>query len=304
MAISLVDYINEVQQPMRKALVMKITNESIFIPGLRFIPVNGFAYKYNREDSLGGIAFRGLNETFTADTGVVNPQIESLSIFGGTVQTDRQIANAAGGQGVRAGRIMAKTRKAGLFFDKYVIDGDPAVSAKQFYGLNARLTGAQVLDMGTNGGALTLAKLDQAIDQVVGTSNSQKRLVCNKSVRRKITSLVTAAAGGAAVLDVGRQLAEYNGVPIWVVDEDGDEAAILDYDETQGSSNVTTSLYVIRPGSDSDGEYVQGLVGSSMIEHVDYGERNGVVDDLIEANMGLAMFHPRSAVRLKGITNA
>jgi hypothetical protein len=304
-AISLIDYSNQVPTPMKKAVVTKITNESVFLKTLMFIPVNGLVgYKYNREESLGGIAFRGINETYTADTGVYNPQIETLAIMGGSVQTDRQIVTNPGGTEVRASRILAKTRKAGLFFDKYVIDGDPAVNAKQFYGLNARLTGNQVITAGANGAALTLAMVDQAIDTVVGTSNSQKRIACNKAIRRKLTSLVVAAAGGAAVLDVGKQLVEYNGTPIDVIDEDGDEAAILGFDETQGSSAVTTSLYVYRPGSDSDGEYVQGLVGSSMIDHIDYGERNGVFDDLIEANMGLAMFHPRAACRVKGITNA
>lgn len=304
-AISIVDYANSVQTPQKKAVVRKITNESIFLKDLKFIPVNGLVgYKYNREESLGGIAFRGLNETYTADTGVYNPQIESLAILGGSVQTDRQIVLNPGGTEIRASRVLAKTRKAGLFYDKYVIDGDPAVNAKQFYGFNARLASGQVVTAGANGAALTLSMLDTAIDLVVGTSNSEKRIVCNKAIRRKITALVLAAAGGAAVLDVGKQLTEYNGTPIFVIDEDGDEAAILGFDETVGSSAVCTSLYVYRPGSDTDGEYVQGLVGSAMIDHVDYGERNGVFDDLIEANMGLAVFHPRAVARIKGITNA
>lgn len=304
-AISLIDYANSVQTPMKKGIVQKITNESTFLKTLKFIPVNGLVgYKYNREESLGGIAFRGLNEQFAADTGIYNPQVESLAIMGGTVQTDRQLVNNPGGTELRASRIMAKVRKSGLFYDKYVIDGDPAVNAKQFMGLNARLTGAQVISVATNGGAITLALLDQMIDQTVGTSNSQKRLAMNKAIRRKITALIVAAAGGAAVLDVGRQIIEYNGCPVDVLDEDGDEAAILGFDETQGSSNLCTSVYCYRPGSDSDGEYVQGLVGSEMINHVDYGERNGVFDDLIEANIGLAVFHPRAATRLKGITNA
>lgn len=302
MAISLIDYANMTPDRVKQQLVRKITNESIFIPGLMFIPVDGLVgYKYNREETLGSIAFRGLNETFTDDTGVVNPQIETLAIFGGSVKTDRQIVNQPNGENVRASRVMAKVRKSGLFYDRYVIDGDPGLDPKQFYGLNARLTGAQVISAGTNGGAITLALLDQAIDSVVGTANAQKRIICNKKTRRAITALVVASAGGAAVLDVGKQLTEYNGAPIWLLDEDGDEAAILGYDETQGSSNVTASLYVIRPGSDSDGEYVQGLVGSSMIERRDDGERGGMVYDLVEANMGLAMFHPRAAVRIKGI---
>src|SRR3712207_8556342 len=56
--------------------------------------------------------------------------------------------------------------------------------------------------------------------------------------------------------------------------EDGDESPILAFDETQGSSNETTSLYVIRPGSDVDGEHVQGLIGGGMIEHVARSEEH------------------------------
>jgi len=304
-AISLLDYANQTDAPKKSALVQKIANESVFLKLLRFIPCDPLlGYRYNLQSTLGGIAFRGLNGSYTADAGIINPMIETTAIFGGLVDTDRQLANAPNGQSVRTNHIMAKTKKAGLFFDKYVIDGDPATNPLQFYGLNARLTGANVTYMGDNGAALTLAALDAAIDYVVGTDNSQKAIICNKTIRRKITNLVVAAAGGAAVLDVGRQLVAYNNCPIHCIDEDGDEAAILGFDETRGSSDVTTSLYVVRPGTDTEGENLQGIVGSNMIEHVAYGERNAVVQDLVEANLGIALFHPRAAVRIAGITNA
>jgi hypothetical protein len=302
-AINLIEYANRVTAPMRRGLVQKITNESVFLRILRFVPCDPLlGYRYNRRDTLGGIAFRGLNESYTADTGVINPQVEMPAIMGGEVDTDRQIIATPRGQDVRADNIAAKVKKTGLFYDKYCVDGDPATNPKQFYGLNARLTGNQVISAGTNGATLTLSMVDDAIDRVVGTTASEKRIVCNKFVRRKITSLVVAAAGGAAVLDVGKQLTEYNGVPIEVLDEDGDEAAILGFDETQGSSNVCSSLYVVRPGSDIEGEYLQGLVGSSMIEHEDQGVRGTTYIDLIEAALGIAMFHPRAACRVKGIT--
>src|SRR5687768_2832114 len=234
MAITLLDFANQTTQPMRKGIVQEITNESVFLKALRFVPVDGFAYTYNRQKTLGGIAFRGLNESYSNDTGVINPQVETLSIFGGEVRTDRQIVNKQG-DAVRAAAIAAKVKKAGLFFDRYVIKGDPAVDPLQFHGLNARLTGAQVLTTGANGGPLLLDLLDQALDAVAG-SNERKIIVCNKAVRRKITSLVRGAAGGAALSDVGPQAREYDGAPIEVLDEDGDETPILAFDETQGSS--------------------------------------------------------------------
>ena len=300
MAISLLDFANQTQSPMRKGIVQEITNESVFLRALRFVPVDGFAYTYNRQQTLGGIAFRGLNDSYANDTGVVNPQVETLSIFGGEVRTDRQIVNKQGDV-ARANAIAAKVKKAGLFFDRYVVKGDPTADPLQFHGLNVRLTGAQVMEVAANGGPLTLDLLDQALDAVVG-SNSRKVIVCNKAVRRQITALIREAAGGAALSDVGPQAREYDGAPIEVLDEDGDETPILDFDETQGASNVTTSLYVIRPGSDVDGEYFQGLIGGGMIEHVAVGLLGTYYSDIVEANMGLGVFHPRAAIRVKGIT--
>jgi len=295
MALSLIDFTNQTTSPLKRGVVSEITNESVFLRRLHFVPVNGFAYTYNRQKTLGGIAFRGLNESYTNDTGIVNPQVETLSIFGGEVRTDRQLVNKQG-DGVRANAIAAKVKKAGLFFDRYVIKGDPAVNANQFYGLNYRLTGAQVLNPGANGGALTL-------DAVAG-SNDRKIIVCNKVVRRKITSLLRAAAGGSAMSEIGPQAREYDGATIEVLDEDGDEAPILAFDETQGSSSITTSLYVIRPGGDVDGEHVQGLIGADLVEHVSVGLQGTYYTDIVEANMGLGMFHPRAACRVKGILNA
>jgi len=302
MALSLLDFTNQTPSPLKRGVVSEITNESVFLRRLHFVPVNGFAYSYNRQKTLGGIAFRGLNESYVNDTGVVNPSVETLSIFGGEVRTDRQLVNKQGDL-VRANAIAAKVKKAGLFFDRYVLKGDPGINANQFYGLNARLTGAQVLAAGANGAALTLDLLDQALDAVAG-SNDRKFIVCNKVVRRKLTALLRAAAGGSAISEIGPQAREYDGAAIEVLDEDGDETPILDFDETQGASNETTSLYVIRPGSDVDGEYVQGLIGGGMIEHVAVGLLGTYYSDIVEANMGLGVFHPRAAIRLKGITAA
>jgi hypothetical protein len=303
MALTLLDFANQTQTPLKRGIVQEITNESVFLRRLRFVPVDGFAYAYNRQATLGGIAFRGLNESYAHDTGVVNPQVETLSIFGGEVRTDRQLVNKQGDV-VRAGAIAAKVKRAGLFFDRFVIKGDPAASPLQFYGLNARLTGEQVLSLDPSGGApLSLDLLDKALDRVPG-SNDRKIIVCNKEVRRQITALIRAAAGGSAMREIGAQARDYDGAAIEVLDEDGDESPILAFDETHGVDTDTTSLYVIRPGSESDGNYVQGLIGSKLIEHVAVGLLGTYYSDIVEANMGLGMFHPRAACRVKGINQA
>jgi hypothetical protein len=302
MALTLIDFANQTQAPLRRGIVQEITNESVFLRRLSFVPVDGFAYTYNRQKTLGGIAFRGLNENYVHDAGVVNPQVETLAIFGGEVRTDRQLVNKQGDV-VRAGAIAAKVKRAGLFFDRYVIKGDPGVDPLQFHGLNGRLTGSQVMTLATDGAALTLAKLDEALDRVAG-ANDRKIIVCNKAVRRKITALVREAAGGSPMREIGPQATEYDGAAIEVLDEDGDESPILAFDETAGDNLETTSLYVIRPGTSVDGEYCQGLIGANLIEHVAVGLLGTYYSDIVEANMGLGLFHPRAACRVKGITNA
>lgn len=302
-AVSLMDFVNQSEDKMRKGLIMKVTNESVFLRILKFIPVDGFSYEYGELSTLGGIAFRGLNESYISDPGVVNPKIETLSIFGGQISVDRQLANKGGGI-ARVNAIMGKIRRAGLHFDKYCIQGDPAVNTKQFYGLNARLAGAQVIypaaDAG-NGGALALADVDSLIDRVVGPNN-KKVLIMNKADRRGLKkAALTQGARWASINDVGKSIEQYDSVPIEVLDEDGDEAPILGKNETRGSSSLTSSMYCIRPGEDTEGEYVQGLIGSKMIEHEAQGVRGTVYIDIVEMNGSLAMFHGRAAARLAGI---
>ena len=71
MALSLLDFTNQTASPLKRGIVHEITNESVFLRRLHFVPVNGFAYTYNRQKTLGGIAFRGLNGPTTNDTGLV-----------------------------------------------------------------------------------------------------------------------------------------------------------------------------------------------------------------------------------------
>jgi hypothetical protein len=230
-AISLLDFANQTDDDKKKGLVQKITNESIFLRILRFIPLlNGFTYEYGEQTTLGSVAFRNLNEQYNADVGVVNPKIESTAILGGQIQTDHQFV-IKNGDAARANQIAAKIRKAGLVYDKAVIDGDPTTNPKEFFGLNARLTGNQVIVAGANGAPMTLAMIDGLIDRVVGL-NTQKILIMNKADRRAMKALILAAAGGAALTDVGKSLPSYDDVRIEVIDEDGDEAPILGKDET------------------------------------------------------------------------
>ena len=229
MAISLVDFVNVTPSDKMRGLVQKITNASVFLPSLRFVPCVGFTYNYGEQTTLGSIQFRGLNEPYKPDTGVINPRQEQLSIFGGQVNTDHQLV-ISNGDMARASAIAAKVHKAGLFYDLAIVKGDPAVDLRQFPGLNARLTGPQLLSTGVNGGPMTLDNVDQLLDAVVGTSE-QKVLVMNKFVRRLVKALRQRTGTGTTAAEVGQGFDNYDGAKILILDEDGDEQPILSLNE-------------------------------------------------------------------------
>ncbi len=281
---------------MRRGLIQTILGVSVFFRLLRFVPVDGFNYPYGVQATLGGIAFRGLNENYDPSKGVVNPKVENLKIFGGTIQLDWQLE----GTETHTNAVTAKMKAAGLHYDYNVINGNPEADAKAFYGLKYRLTGNQVSYAGANGGALTLALLDDLLDRTAGP-NTSKVLIMSKYQRRKLKALLLASAGGASLADAAASPTEYDGAKIEVLDEDDVETPVLPQTETRGNSNVTGSIYCIRPGEDPAGDYVQGLVRRDMVQHRPLAQTGTMIGDLVEMVGGLGVFHGRAASRLAGL---
>lgn len=252
------------------------------------------------------MAFRSIGGSYTESTGVVNPVTESLKVMGGTSDVDRALVKTQGNvNNLRATHDRMKAKAASLYFTKMYFEGDSSTYATQFDGLQTRLTGDQLIAMGSTSGGdtLTLAKIDELIDAVQGGPDV---LFMNKTMRRKVNTLIRAA--GQAIETVsdsfGRQIPAYAGVPIGVIEEDEAGNTILDFDEDNpgGGSSVGTSIYACRFGV---GEYVSGLQAGTM-DVIDMGLYSGGVAyrTLIEWICGLAVFHPKSAARLYGIKNA
>jgi hypothetical protein len=289
--------------PLVQGVVEVFANSNPVLERLPIIDVQGNAYRYNREGSLPGIAFRGINESYTESTGVVNPQTENLVICGGDSDFDVALVKmGTGSQDIRAAHVAMKSKALSLTWLETFFLGDSGTEPREFDGLETRLTGSQVVDAGAAGGAtLTLAKLDELIDAIEGTPDV---LLMNKTMRRKVSALVRAS--GAAIETVadsfGRPLQAYAGVPIAVIGDDASGAQILGFTEDDGASNFdTTSIYAARFGLD-------GLHGiqTAPVEVRDLGELNTkpVYRTRIEWYSGIVIKHPKAAARLRWINNA
>lgn len=288
--------------------VAKIIVESS--PILEYLPMKtivGAALRYHREGSLGTVAFRGVNGTYTPDAGVIVPEFEPLVIMGGEVKIDNfEVAVMGNIIPIKAEKFRMKARAAGIKYSESFFEGDTVVDPYSFDGLRKRLVGAQlVTGAGANGDALALAQLDELLDVVVG-DNSQKVLFMSARIRRALTALVRAQTGSSMISYTqdafGRQQMAYAGATIRVVRREDDGSTILGNDETKGSSNVTSSVYCVRFGTD----FVHGIQHQSLPSVKDFGEMQAEPKHLgrIEWYNGLvAGKHPRGAARLYGITN-
>jgi len=269
-------------------------------PIMQYMPwqnIAGAAYVYNREQTLPGIAFRGINESYTESTGVVNQLSDPLKIIGGDLDVDTAlIAWGTGANDTRAIHDAMKVKALSLSHLKTVFDGDATANAKEFDGLNARLTGGQVLSAGTNGDFLTLAMLDDLVDAVAG---SPSLLLMNKKMRQRVRQIAR-TVGGLTISkdDLGREIDLYYGVPFGIVEDDAAGDPILGFDEVQGSANNTTSIYAVAFGPGA-------MFGAQTapISVRDLGEQQAkpAYRTRVEHYGTIVLEHPRCAARLRGV---
>ena len=270
-----------IQNPLQRGVVETFARTSPVLERLPFMDVNGNAYSYNVEQTLPGIAFRDYNASYTESTGVVNPHTEKLYIMGGISSVDRALVKTQGSvNNIRAIHDNMKAKAAALTFTAKFFNGDNTTAATEFDGLKERLTGSQAL---TYTGAMTLEKVDELIDGVIGGPTA---LFMSKATRRTVNALRRAAGQATEVVSdsFGRQIDAYAGIPIGVIEEDKDGAAIL----------ADGEIYAIRMGVQ---EYVSGLQAGGM-EVIDLGLNRTQYETLIEWICGIAVFHPKAAARL------
>lgn len=297
MALTLLEASKQNSGDVYKAgVMMKFAETSDILRVLPFEGINGNSLKYNVEETLPGIGFRGVNESFDESTGIINPQTENLAIAGGDLDVDKFIVDTMG-TSQRAVQEAMKVKALALAWTKTFIKGDNSSEPREFDGMQIRLTGDASIENHATGAGLSLAKLDEAIDEVDGATH----LLMSKSVRRRLTvSARTQAVAGNITYskdEFGRQITMYNDIPILIVDKDNENNDILGFTE----AGATTSLYIVNFGEGA----VNGLQNGGMNVR-DLGELEGkpAYRTRVEWFSCFGVFAPRSACRLKNITDA
>ena len=304
MGLTLLEASKLSSNPIQSAIIEMYARSSSTMNAIEFDNIQGNALSYNREETLPGVGFRGINESYTASTGIINPQVEPLAIAGGDLDVDMFILQTMG-EGQRSVQEEMKVKALALAWTKAFYKGDSASDPREIDGLQARLTGDQLVEAGgsSGGDALSLAKLDELIDSV----DDPTHLAMNKAMRRRLTTAArTYTVSGFITYQVdvfGRQIAYYNDLPIIIVDKDNEDADILPFTETGsgGGSAVTSSIYCMSVGSGKLSGIQSGALSARDLGEL---ETKPAKRTRVEWYAGIAIMHGRAAARLRGITNA
>lgn len=278
----------------KAALIEIFAAESDLLRVMPMLSIAGNSYAYNVEGTLPGIAFRGINGSFTESTGVINPQTEALKIAGGDLDVDTALIKTMGAA-VRGYHEAAKARALAREISYILIEGAAATTPAEFDGLKARVptTGTQAVTNNGASNALSMRKLDETIDLVDGATH----IIMNKAMLRNIKSFLRAGSTAVEMMEdeFGRPLTSYAGLPILVADRNGDRAAL-----GFGEASTTTSIFVVNLGVNT----YHGIQNGG-IEVRDLGELQTAPKfrTRVEWMCGQVIEHPRAVARLHTIAN-
>ena len=306
-AANLLEYAKLGRSPQEKGVINMFASSLTFFNYITFETISGGAVKFNRTSSIPTVAFRGINETYTPSVGAVTPMVEQLFIFGGEVNCDRKLVQWHG-PGYLDLYVQTQIQNLAHTFAQKFIKGDTSTEPREWDGLQIRASGAQLIDAKTTptsgGDAISVEKMHEAWLAVEGGPTAIL------TTRRMITILTMGAldvnVGGYVTSQLnqfGRRVDFWNGVPLVPMDELGHAHVPLAFDEVGGGggSAVTTSMYFCRFG---DGMLTAIQDGPPLIDNFQALETAPLSKFRVDWGVGLAAYHGRSFVRLRGIKDA
>lgn len=288
----------------RAGVIAMFAEMSAWLRAMNFINIQGNSYAYSQEATLPGVAFRGVNESYTESTGIINPLAESLRIAGGDLDVDKFIVDTMG-MGARARHEAMKVKALAAEVTRVMIKGDSETQPREFDGLQKRCTGSQLISNGSTSGGdpLSLAKLDEVIAAVPGCN----ALFVNRTLllTRFTAVMRSSTLAGNLMLtkdDFGKPLLAYNGIPLLPAYPENDGTDPLAFTEAAASGGSTaSSIYAVRIG---DGYY--SMIQNGVMRVTDLGELQTAPKyrTRVEWYPGQVVEHGRAAARLYGISNA
>lgn len=194
-----------------------ITSDQLFAL-LPFTPVNGKAFVYNREATLGSAAFVDTDDVISESAATFGTITQKLKRIVTDVDVDDFLQGTMSDTTQQAAtQISKKSKKVGLTYSDALINGNETSNPKEFNGLRRLCASSQLVDAGSAAPvALAFSQLDEAIDNVkIGMS---RVFVMNSRTLRSYFTLCRALGGidptHLTLPGIVAPVPSYRGVPI------------------------------------------------------------------------------------------
>lgn len=271
MAVTLLEAKKNVQDALQMGVIDEFRKSNYLLNALTFddavSPTGGGAtltYAYTRLLTQPTAAFRAVNSEYTPQEVTKQRHTVDLKIFGGSFQIDRIIAGMGGIVNEVTLQMQQKIKAAQALFNDTVINGDSAVDANAFDGLEKALTGssteitpAAAIDLSTSTmlDSNYKAFLDALDEFLMGLDGEPTAILGNTKLIARLRAVARRSAMYMTTKDDwGRQVEMYGNIPfIDLGAKPGSNDPVAKIDGVSGE----TSLYVVRLGLD-------GLHGVSM----------------------------------------
>ncbi len=293
MALTLAEAAKLSNDVLLQGVIETIIKDSPVLQRLPFIEIVGNGLTYNREATAPSAGFFDVGDTWTESTPTFTQQTVTLKIMGGDADIDNfLIATRSNIQDLEAAVVELKAKAVRTLFEDTFITGDETADPKSFDGLDQLTDPSQGLTMGVNGGSLTLDKLDELIDTVLG---GKPDLILMSRRSRRILNKLARTAGSFLETDrdeFGQMLQFYDGIPIGVSDYISDT-------QTVGSSTDCSTIYAFQTG---EGALV-GITapGGLRVERVGSLETKDATRTRIKWYTSLALFNTVKLADLIGV---
>ena len=295
-----------------QGVIETILKESPILQAMPFIEIVGNGLTYNRETSLAAAAWHApLGDWTTATAPTFDQLTATLAVLGRNADLDNFIKQTRSNlQDIEATVIELAAKSVRMEFERAFLYGCVANylgmtgDANSINGLIKLIaTGtasSQVIAMGATGAALTLAKLDELIDAVLG--GKPDLLLMSKRSRRKVNALARAAGNN---LEVGTgKLGEfaqfYNGIQIGVSDYVLDAHVLTASVETAVTGGTCSTIYAMQFG---EGAVCGATNGGIQVEPIGAMEGKDANRNRIKWYVSLVDFCVQRRAALIGVTD-
>ena len=254
-----------------------LVKESPLTGVLPHMKIQGNAYKYNVSLTLPTASWVKRGQQLSESTGTFEQRSTDIYTLVQTGYTSQEAIDLNVTQDPEAVDVKLAAQAMAHEFEKTLIIGRTSVDSttNQFKGLLkivAELESATTTDLDainndqiiagtTSTGALTMAKMDELVDQI--KPGKPDFLLMSRKMRRKLTALQRASGSGVSMIDsklFGLVMSSYDEIPIYVSDW-----VLNNYIE--GSSSVQTIV-----DYDFDAAAVAGTNENSVIFAMQIGE--------------------------------